>query len=75
MQFETYTINAQEALREAQQLASASRHAEVTPLHLLLALTRQEEGIVVPLLQRLGADPRAPRSGSLRWRGFRATQS
>ena len=59
MQFDKYTIKAQEALQEAQKLAAASRHAEVTPLHLLLALTRQDEGIVVPILQRLGADPRA----------------
>jgi ATP-dependent Clp protease ATP-binding subunit ClpB len=59
MRFDRFTIKAQEALHEAQQSAASSRHPEVTPLHLLLALTHQSEGIVAPILQRLGADPRA----------------
>jgi ATP-dependent Clp protease ATP-binding subunit ClpB len=59
MRLDRLTIKAQEALQEAQSLAGSERHAEVSPLHLLLSLTRQEEGIVGPILQRLGADPRA----------------
>ena len=59
MRFDRFTIKAQEALQQAQSLATASRHAELKPLHLLLVLTRQDEGIVGPILQRLGADPRA----------------
>ena len=59
MQSERFTIKAQEALQEARRTASASGHPEIRPLHLLLALTRQDEGIVGPVLQRLGADPRA----------------
>jgi ATP-dependent Clp protease ATP-binding subunit ClpB len=53
------TIKAQESLQEAHRQAEGSGHAEVTPLHLLLALASQPEGIVGPVLQRLGADPRA----------------
>jgi ATP-dependent Clp protease ATP-binding subunit ClpB len=53
------TIKASEALGEAQGLAEKLRHSELRPLHLLLALVRQEKGIVGPILQRLGADPRA----------------
>jgi ATP-dependent Clp protease ATP-binding subunit ClpB len=59
MRLDRFTIKAQEALQQAQSLAAASRHAELQPLHLLLVLTRQDEGIVGPILQRLGADPRA----------------
>jgi ATP-dependent Clp protease ATP-binding subunit ClpB len=54
-----FTIKAQEALQEAERLASSHGHPEVRPLHLLAALVRQEGGIVAPILQRLGADPRA----------------
>jgi ATP-dependent Clp protease ATP-binding subunit ClpB len=59
MRLDRFTIKAQEALQAAQGLAESGRHAEILPLHLLLALSRQSEGIVGPLLQRLGADPRA----------------
>src|SRR5262245_56910668 len=59
MRLDRLTLKAQEALQEAQNRASASNHAEVRPLHLLSALARQAEGVVVPILQRLGADPRA----------------
>jgi ATP-dependent Clp protease ATP-binding subunit ClpB len=59
MRGDRITIKTQEALQEARRLATDALHAEITPLHLLLALTRQEDGIVVPILQRLGADPRA----------------
>jgi ATP-dependent Clp protease ATP-binding subunit ClpB len=53
------TLKTQEALQEADALARSLGHAEVRPLHLLVALCRQGEGIVAPILQRLGADPRA----------------
>jgi len=59
MRLDRFTIKAQEALQAAQALAESGRHAEILPLHLLLALTAQSEGIVVPILERLGADPRA----------------
>ncbi len=59
MRSDRFTIKAGEALHEAQRLAERYGHAEILPLHLLLALTGQSEGIVCPILQRLGADPRA----------------
>jgi len=59
MRMDRFTIKAGEALQEAQRLATGALHPEIKPLHLLLALTRQDEGIVGPVLQRLGADPRA----------------
>ena len=59
MRMDRFTLKAQEALQEAQEKAKLLSHAEVRPLHLLAVLARQKEGIVVPVLQRLGADPRA----------------
>ena len=53
------TLKTQEALQSAQDLARGFSHSEIRPLHLLLALGRQQEGIVVPILEKLGADPRA----------------
>ncbi len=59
MRPERLTLRAQEALQEAQRLAQERRHPEIRPLHLLVALLRQDKGIVGPILERLGADPRA----------------
>ncbi|HJQ98206.1 MAG TPA: Clp protease N-terminal domain-containing protein, partial [Candidatus Polarisedimenticolaceae bacterium] len=59
MRFDRLTLKAQESLQEAQSLARASGHAEVRPLHLLVALASQKDGIVPPVLEKLGADPRA----------------
>ncbi|HTO88596.1 MAG TPA: ATP-dependent chaperone ClpB [Thermoanaerobaculia bacterium] len=57
MRFDQLTIKAQEAVAEAQRDARARGNAELTPDHLLLALLRQTEGVVIPILQKLGADP------------------
>lgn len=54
MQLDKLTIKAQEAVQQAQQEAEQRRHAEVTPEHLLLALLNQEDGVVRPLVERLG---------------------
>ena len=57
MQLDKFTIKAQEALQAAQTLAGDKGHAEILPEHLVLALLRQPEGLVRPLLSRLGVDP------------------
>lgn len=57
MRFDRLTLKAQEAVAHAQDIAQDEGHQEITPQHLLLALLQQEEGIVVPLLQKLGVDP------------------
>ena len=54
MQLDKLTIKAQEALQEAQRTAVEYGHAEVDCEHLLLALTRQQDGVVPPLLGKLG---------------------
>ncbi len=57
MQPDRFTIKSQEAVAAAQRLASENSNPEVSPAHLLLALLEQDEGVVVPVLQRLGVDP------------------
>ncbi len=59
MRPERMTLKSQEALQEAHALTERLGHPEIRPLHLLRALVGQEEGIVGPVLQRLGSDPRA----------------
>jgi len=56
IRFEKLTIKSQEALQAAAELAAGQGHAEVGPAHLLTALLGQQEGIVLPLVQKLGAD-------------------
>ncbi|MCA1582370.1 MAG: ATP-dependent chaperone ClpB [Acidobacteria bacterium] len=56
MRFDQLTIKAQEAISEAQRDARARGNAELTGEHLLSALLAQNEGVVVPILQKLGVD-------------------
>src|SRR6202163_2387597 len=59
MNFNKLTVKAQEAVVEAQNLARGAGNPEVTPEHLLVALLRQEGGIVAPILNKLGLNPPA----------------
>lgn len=56
MRLDRFTIKSQEAVQAALGLAQAKEHQEVWVLHMLLALLSQEGGIVVPVLQRIGAN-------------------
>jgi ATP-dependent Clp protease ATP-binding subunit ClpB len=56
MQADRFTTKSQEAVATAQELARSHRNPEITPPHLLVALLEQPEGLVVPILQRVGAD-------------------
>jgi ATP-dependent Clp protease ATP-binding subunit ClpB len=62
MQPDRFTIRSQEAVAAAQRLASEGSNPEVAPPHLLLALLEQDEGVVVPVLQRLGVDAQDARA-------------
>ena len=57
MRFDKFTIKAQEAVARAQEMAQEQNHSEMTPLHLLAALLGEKEGVVEPLLQKMGANP------------------
>jgi ATP-dependent Clp protease ATP-binding subunit ClpB len=54
MRFDKLTVKSQEALSEAQSLATGRGHSQITPAHLLRALVGQPEGSTVPILQKIG---------------------
>src|SRR5260370_20636192 len=54
LRFEKLTVKAQEALQDAHEVAARHANQEITPLHLLAALVNQADGVVPPLLARLG---------------------
>jgi len=57
MQMDKFTIKAQEALQAAQAVTQRFSHQEIDGEHLLLALLDQADGLVNPLLQKLGVKP------------------
>src|SRR5215210_7751847 len=61
MQLDRFTTKSRQALEAATSLAAARNHPETTPEHLLAVLLEQEDGIVVPVLTKLGARPEAIR--------------
>jgi ATP-dependent Clp protease ATP-binding subunit ClpB len=57
--FDKFTLKSQEAVQAAQDLAAKSKHQQIEPEHLVRALIEQQEGVVMPVLKKLGADPSA----------------
>ncbi|HEY1468242.1 MAG TPA: ATP-dependent chaperone ClpB [Candidatus Acidoferrum sp.] len=57
LRFDKMTVKAQEALQEAQEIAARHENQSVEPVHLLAALVEQQDGVVPPLLARLGIRP------------------
>jgi len=58
MRLDQFTFKAQEAIQAAQKTADEMQHQAVDVEHLLLALADQQEGILIPMLQKVGASPR-----------------
>jgi ATP-dependent Clp protease ATP-binding subunit ClpB len=56
MNFNKFTIKSQEAVQNAQEIASSYSNQIIEPEHLLAALVQDSEGIVVPILQKLGVN-------------------
>ena len=52
-----WTLKTQEAVNAAIESARGRSNPEVTPDHLIGALLRQEEGVVLPVVQKLGLSP------------------
>ncbi|MEX1230569.1 MAG: ATP-dependent chaperone ClpB [Planctomycetaceae bacterium] len=50
------TVKAQEALQKSHRLADQNGNPELQPLHLLKALLEEDQGIVRPVIQRIGAN-------------------
>ena len=63
MRLDKFTLKAQEAVQEAQAIAERMNHQQIETAHLLSALLSQDDGVVPPLLQKLGADTARLRSG------------
>ena len=57
MQFDKFTIKSQEAIQAAQQLAQNNGNQEIGVAHLIKAILEQPEGVVVPVLQKMGVEP------------------
>ncbi len=56
MNFNKFTIKSQEAVQNAQEIASSYGNQSIEPDHLLAALVQDAQGIVTPILQKLGAN-------------------
>ncbi len=54
--FDRLTVKAQEAVQNAQRLAEQRNHQQIQPLHLLMSLLEESDGVVKPLLQKIGAN-------------------
>ena len=56
MNFNKFTIKSQEAVQNAQEIATSYGNQTIEPEHLLAALVQDGQGIVTPILQKLGAN-------------------
>ena len=57
-----WTLKTQEAFNAAIARARTDSNPEVTPSHLLAALLGQQEGVVLPILEKVGANPTSLRN-------------
>ena len=53
--FDKLTVKAQEALTQSQNMAGAAGNPQINALHLVAALLSESDGIVLPILQKIGA--------------------
>ena len=59
IRWDKFTVKAQEAVQRANELASEHGNSELAPLHLLAALVEDKEGIVAPVLEKIGIGPQS----------------
>src|SRR5512142_2649104 len=59
IRWDKFTVKAQEAVQRASQLASEHGNPESQPVHLLAALLEDKEGIVPPVMEKIGIGPQA----------------
>src|SRR5271166_399572 len=59
IRWDKFTVKAQEAVQRANNLASEHGNPELMPVHLLAALVEDKEGIVPPVLEKIGIGPQA----------------
>ena len=56
MRFDRFTIRGQEAIQEAIGIAERNENQQVEPEHLLSTMLEQKEGVVRPILGKIGAN-------------------
>ena len=56
MRFDKFTLKSQEMIQSAQQIAERFGHQQIEPEHLARALLEQKEGVIPPLLGKIGAN-------------------
>ncbi len=66
IRWEKFTVKAQEAVQRGNDLASEHGNPELLPLHLLAALLEDKEGIVQPVLEKIGIGPQSVLSETYR---------
>ena len=54
IRWDKFTVKSQEAIQGAGTLATENGNPELLPLHLLAALLEDKEGVIVPVLQKVG---------------------
>src|ERR1700752_4072888 len=59
VRWDKFTVKAQEAVQRANELASEHGNPELQPAHLLAALLEDKDGIVPPVLEKIGIGPQA----------------
>ena len=59
IRWDKFTVKAQEAMQRANSLASEHGNPELMPVHLLAALAEDKEGIVPPVLEKIGVGPQS----------------
>src|SRR3984885_10516477 len=59
IRWDKFTVKAQEAVQRANEVASENGNPELLPVHLLIALLEDKEGIVSPILEKIGIGPQA----------------
>ncbi|MFP4364583.1 MAG: ATP-dependent chaperone ClpB [Spirochaetia bacterium] len=59
MQYDKLTVKAQEAIQAASSIVQKHNHSQLDVEHLLLAMSEQQDGVIPPLLDRLGVNRKA----------------
>jgi ATP-dependent Clp protease ATP-binding subunit ClpB len=59
IRWDKFTVKAQEAVQRATELASEHGNPELMPVHLLAALLEDREGVVPPIVEKIGAGTQA----------------
>lgn len=56
MNFERFTLKSQDALQEASSIAAQNDNSEISVGHILIALLEQQDGLVRPIVERIGVN-------------------